>query len=85
MQLESLPQKFKARSSEISVHNSSKIARLHPIFHNGLIKVKGSIRHANILEEYKHQVILSKYHHETQLILRNIYKNNLNVGQKHCW
>ena len=36
-------------------------------------------------KRYKHQVILSKYHHETQLILRNTYKNNLNVGQKHCW
>ena len=83
MQQESFPQELKALSSGISVHCSSKIASLHPIFHNGLIKVGGRIRHANIPEESKHQVILSKYHHGTQLILRNIHENNLHVGREH--
>ena len=83
MQQESFPQEFKALSSEISVHSSSKLASLHPIFHNGLIKVGDRIRHANIPEESKHQVILSKFHHGTQLILGNIHENNLHVGREH--
>ena len=62
------------------VHSSSKIAILHPIFHNGLIKVGGRIRYANIPEEPKHQVILSKNHRRPQLILRNIHKNNSHVN-----
>ena len=83
MQQESFPQEFKALSSGTSVQNSSKITSLHPIFHNVLIKVGGRIRHANIPEESKHQIILSKYHHETQLILRNIHENNLHIGREH--
>ena len=83
MQQESFPQEFKALSSGISVHNSSKIACLHPIFHNSLIKVGGKIRHVNISEESNQQIILSKYHHGTQLILRHIHENNLHVGRKH--
>ena len=71
MQQESFPQEFKALPSGISVHSSSKIARLRPIFHNRCITLGGRIHHASIPEESKHQVILSKYHHGTQLILRN--------------
>lgn len=65
MQQEPFPHEFKALSSEISVHISSKIASLHLIFHNGLIKVGDKIRHASILEETKHQVIFPKYYHGT--------------------
>ena len=83
MRQESFSQKFKALSSGISVHSSSKTASLHPIFHNGLIKVGGEICHANIPEESKHQVILSKYHYGTQLILRSIHENNLHVDREH--
>ena len=81
MQQEPFPAEFKALSSGISVHNSLKIASLHPIFHNGLIKVGGRIRRANIPEESKHQIILSKNHHGIQLILRNIHEKNLDVGR----
>ena len=83
MQQESFPQEFKALSSGISVHSSSKIASLYPIFHSGLVKVGGRIHHGNIPEESKHQVILSKYNHGTQAILRNINENNLHVDQEH--
>ena len=83
MQQGSFPQEFKALSLGISVHSSSKIASLYPIFHIGLIKVGGRIHHGNIPEESKHQVILSKYNHGTQVILRNIHENNLHVDQEH--
>ena len=57
------PQELKTLSSGTLVHSSSKIASLHPVFHNGLIKAGGRIRHANIPKKSKHQVILLKYHH----------------------
>ena len=63
-----------------STQQFKNFTNLHPIFHNSLINVGGRISHANIPEEFKHQVIVSKHHHETQLILRNIHKNNLHVG-----
>lgn len=61
MELESFPQELKTLSLGALVHRSSKIASLHPVFHNGLIKAGGRIRHGNIPKASKHRVILSKY------------------------
>ena len=50
---------------------------------NNLIKVGGRIRHANIPEQSKHQVILSKDHPLTEIIMRNIHEDNNHIGREH--
>ena len=78
-QLESFPKKYNLMSSSKPVPSNSKLIGLNPIFDEGLIKVGGRIRHANIPKESKHQIILFKDHPLTQLITRNVVNNNLKM------
>ena len=70
-------------SSSRPIPSTSKLIGLNPLFDEGLIKVGGRIRHANIPRESKHQIILFKDHPLTQLITRNIHEDNLHVGREH--
>ena len=69
------------------IPSTSKLIGLNPIFDEGLIKVGGRIRHANIPKESKHQIIFFKDLNQliitTQLITRNVYEDNLHVGREH--
>ena len=86
-QLESFPNEYNLMSSSKPISSTSKLIGLNPIFDEGLIKVGGRIRHANIPKESKHQIILFKDLNQliitTQLITRNVYEDNLHVGREH--
>ena len=82
-QLESFSNEYNLMSSSKPIPSNSKLIGLNPIFDEGLIKVGGRIRHANILKESRHQIILFKGHPLTQLITRNVHEDNLHVGREH--
>ena len=82
-QLESFPNEYNLMSSSKPIPSTSKLIGLNPIFDEGLIKVGGRIRHANIPKESKHQIILFKDHPLTHLTTRNVHEDNLHVGREH--
>ena len=86
-QFESFQNEYKLMSSSKRIPSTSKLIVLNPIFDEGLIKVGGRIRHANIPKESKHQIILFKDLNQliitTQLITRNVHEDNLHVGREH--
>ena len=82
-QLESFPDEYNTLLTTTKVSTKSKIISLNPIMNNNLIKVEGRIRHANIPEQSKHQVILSKDHPLTEIIMRNIHEDNNHIGREH--
>ena len=52
------------------VPNQRKLLQLNPILDKSLIKVGGRLKHANIPNKSKHQIILPAKHHATSLIER---------------
>ena len=81
-QLESFLNEYNWMSSSKPIPSTSKLIGLNPILDEGLIKVGGRIRHANIPKESKHQIILFKDHPLTQLITKNVHQDNLQVERE---
>ena len=57
-QLELFLNEYNLLSSSKPIPSNSKVIGLNTIFDEGLIKVGGMKRHANILKESKHQILL---------------------------
>ena len=82
VQKESHPSEYHAFSNGKPVQQSSKIISLNPIF-KYLIKVGGRIRHVDVPENAKHQVILAKNHPLSLLVIQNIHEENFHVRREH--
>ena len=62
---------------------SGKLKDLNPLMDKGgLTRVVGRLKHANVPCDWKHQVILSKDHHISELIARE-YLNHSHLGTEH--
>ena len=62
---------------------SGKLKDLSPLMDkDGLIRVGGRLKHASIPYDWKHQVILPKDHHISELIARE-YHNHNHLGTKY--
>ena len=62
---------------------SGKLKDLSPFMDkDGLIRVGGRLKHANIPYDWKHQVILQKDHHISELIARE-YHNHIYLGTEY--
>ena len=79
---QSYPSKYYALSNGKPLTQSSKTIHLNPIF-KGSIKMEGPIRHADVPENAKHQVIFAKGHLLSLLVIQNIYEENFHIGRKH--
>ena len=55
------------------VPNERKLLQLNPILVKSLIKVGGRLKHANIPNQSKHQIILPAKHHFTSLIIQHYH------------
>ena len=56
---------------------SGKLKDLHPSMDkDGLIRMGGRLKHANIPYDWKHQVILPKDHHISELIAREYHNHS---------
>ena len=60
-------------SGNNTVKNSSRLVKLDPILHEGLIKVGGRLKNAIISESAKHQIILPRESHVTKLIINHYH------------
>ena len=56
-------------SKKMTVKKSSHIYKLDPVLSSGLIRVGGRLQRSPISESAKHQVILPKQHHVSDLII----------------
>ena len=63
------------------VPNQSKLLQLNPILDKSLIKVGGRLKHANIPNQSKHQIILSAKHHVTSLIIQHYHETSHHFGR----
>ena len=65
------------------ISSSSSILSLNPFLDNdGLIRVGGRLKNANINYNQKHQILLPKNHKITKLIAVDTHKNNLHCGSQ---
>jgi hypothetical protein len=79
-QAESFSAELEALQKSKPLSAKSKILSLNPVLHDGLLKVGGRLRHANVPDSQKRPILLPKEHLLTNLILRDIHVNNLHAG-----
>ncbi len=70
-------------SNRKSVKKSSSIYQLDPTVHNGLLRVGGRLRRAQISEEAKHPSILPKAHHVVTLLVNHYHDVSGHSGVEH--
>ena len=70
LQWHCFPQDYTSLMQSGSVQKSSRLASLDPFMEDGLIKVGGRLRKANLPDANKHPVILPKSSHISSLIIR---------------
>tara|TARA_B110000881_G_scaffold213256_1_gene223991 strand:+ start:841 stop:1317 length:477 start_codon:yes stop_codon:yes gene_type:complete len=69
--------------SKECVSATSNIANLDPKFVNGVLRVGGRLRNANIPLNAKHQMIIPKTHHVADLIMRHVHQESNHLGKNH--
>ena len=65
------------------VKRSSPLHRLNPCLVDGILRVGGRLSNAGITEAAKHQVILPKKGHITDLIIRDVHERKGHSGREH--
>ena len=71
-------------SSKQTVDKSSNILLLTPFLdQNNYLCVGGRLKHANIPSNSKNQIILSKDHYLSHLLIKEIHRQNAYVGREH--
>jgi len=68
---------------KIFPRNSSILSLDPELSSDGLLKVGGRLRNANIPEQAKHQVILPKNHHISTLLIRHTHQKLKHQGRNH--
>lgn len=77
----SLLPEIKKLEAKLPVKKDSKLAKLDPFLDKqGLIRVGGRLRYADIMEDQKHQIILPDRHLVTTLIMRREHNQLLHCG-----
>ena len=66
-----------------SVKRSSSIFNLDPVLVDGILVVGGRLRHASLPEDAKHQFILPKDHHVTNLIVWHYHLGSAHSGREY--
>ena len=66
-----------------SVKRGSSIFGLDSVLVDGILVVGGRLRHASLLEDAKHQIILPKDHHVTNLIVRHHHLASGHSGREY--
>ena len=69
--------------SQTCVMKTSSIFKLDPVLVGGLLRVGGCLCRASLSEDAKHQIILPKRHHVTDLIVRHYHKISGHLGREY--
>jgi transposase InsO family protein len=69
--------------SPCKINSNSTILNLDSVLIDGLLRVGGRLHNASISEEVKHQFILPRNHHVTEMILRHIHSQCHHQGKNH--
>ena len=77
------PEEVKRSRVNITVSKSSVIRDLNPYMDNGLLKVGGRLRFADLDDQVKHPVILPRKSHITVLIIKHIHDHLGHSGRDH--
>ena len=83
VQQEAFPVEYEALKKSKPIPKNSTILNLDPILRNGVLRVGGRLRNAPISEDSKHQMILPKHHHISDLIIRHVHQQCNHQGQNH--
>ena len=70
-------------ASAMKIHSGSPILNLDPILSNGILRVGGRLSNAQIPEDAKHQLILPRYHHVSDVILDYVHRQCNHQGRNH--
>ena len=81
MQQENFASELKYLQVSNVVPNQSKLLQLNPILDKSLIKVGGRLKHANIPNQSKHQIILLAKHQATPLIIQHSHETSYHSGR----
>ena len=71
------------KRKKASMKNNSPIQRLDPFLENGIFRVGGRLRRADLPHETKHPVILPPKSHVTTLLIRHAHKRLGHAGRGH--
>ena len=71
------------KRKKASIKNDSPIQRLDPFLENGILRVGGRLRRADLPHETKHPVILPPKSHVTTLLIRHAHKRLGHAGRGH--
>ena len=83
-QHQSFPLEITNLLSQRSVNCNSKILSLSPfIDKKNILGVGGRLKNANLHADAEHQVILSRHHHLSKLIISDIHYKNAHIGREH--
>ncbi|XP_051175265.1 uncharacterized protein LOC127290614, partial [Leptopilina boulardi] len=63
-----------------TVSKTSKLRRLNPLIKNGLLRVGGRIRHADLEHNKKCPILLPGKHPFTDLLIRHTHEKQLHAG-----
>ncbi|XP_076650259.1 uncharacterized protein LOC143357625 [Halictus rubicundus] len=81
VQLESFANEMQDLSQGRRVHRKSKLTTLDPFLdRDGIIRVGGRLKHANIPYSQQHPIVLPRSHHITTLIIRDDHIRNMHAG-----
>lgn len=79
-QIQSFREDYNMLLENKPLNKRSKLLCLNPFIHESTIRVGGRLIHSDLKFDKKHQIILPKGHHLTQLILRNEHCRLLHCG-----
>ena len=84
VQNESFPNASKSIANSKEISKTLKIAKLSPfIEEDGIIRVKGRLRHSNLAYNAKHPILLTAKHPVVQLLLEKEHRDNLHEGTEY--
>ncbi|XP_062558033.1 uncharacterized protein LOC134222904 [Armigeres subalbatus] len=81
-QEECFPQEIASLSREDQVKDSSRIASLHPILRDGILRVGGRLRNATVSQNRKHPMIIDPRHPLATLVIHHYHVKLLHSGQQ---
>ncbi|XP_071479017.1 uncharacterized protein [Diadema antillarum] len=87
VQMHAFPEEMRVRSKADSVklQQSSRLAKLNPIVHDGVLRVGGRLAKAPLSDDVKHPLILPHDHHVTNLLVSHFHEEVGHSGAGMTW